>query len=70
LGGSDEDKNLWPEPRRSIEKDFPAEVKDELEAKLCRAVCSGDLDVKDAQREIAEDWVESYRRRFRLRAAK
>ena len=27
LGGADDDKNLCPEPRRSIEKKFPAELK-------------------------------------------
>jgi hypothetical protein len=24
LGGADDDKNLWAEPRRSIEKEWPA----------------------------------------------
>jgi hypothetical protein len=33
-------------------------------------VCNGELDVVAAQKEIAEDWTESYLRRFRLRAAK
>jgi hypothetical protein len=31
LGGADEDANLWPEPRRSIEKEWPAELKDDLD---------------------------------------
>jgi hypothetical protein len=69
LGGSDEDRNLWPQPRRSIERDWPAERKDDLEARLCQMVCEGQLDVREAQQEIASDWTESYRRRFRLRAA-
>jgi hypothetical protein len=33
-------------------------------------ICAGELDVVAAQKEIAEDWTESYRNRFRLRAAK
>jgi hypothetical protein len=69
LGGSDSDANLWPQPRRSIEREFPAELKDDLEHRLCEMVCAGELDVRDAQREISSDWTESYRRRFRLRAA-
>jgi hypothetical protein len=31
--------------------------------------CNGELDVREAQREISADWTESYLRRFR-RAAK
>jgi hypothetical protein len=59
LGGADDDKNLWPEPRRSIEKEWPAELKDDLEHRLCEMVCAGELDVKAAQAEIEGDWVES-----------
>jgi hypothetical protein len=70
LGGADDDKNLWPQPRRSIEKEWPAELKDDLEHRLCEMVCAGELDAKDAQTEISSDWTESYRLRFRLRAAK
>jgi hypothetical protein len=69
LGGADDDANLWPEPRRSIEKEWPAELKDDLEHRLCQMVCNGKLDVREAQREISADWMESYLRRFR-RAAK
>jgi hypothetical protein len=66
LGGADTDSNLWPEPRRSIAKEWPAELKDDLEHRLCEMVCARELDVKDAQAEIAEDWITSYQRRFRL----
>jgi hypothetical protein len=68
LGGSDRDANLWPEPRRSIEKEFPAELKDDLEHRLCEMVCAGELDLRAAQKEIANDWIESYQRRFRRAA--
>jgi hypothetical protein len=69
LGGADSDSNLWPQPRRSLEPEFNAEREDELEARLCQMVCAGELDVKAAQAEIAKDWTESYRRRFRSRSA-
>ena len=62
LGGSDSDSNLWPEPRRSIEPTWNAERKDELEARMCSLVCSGQLDVVEAQRTITEDWTEAFRR--------
>jgi hypothetical protein len=70
LGGADSDANLWPQPRRSIEQIWNAEKKDDLEARLCQMVCAGALDVVDAQSEIAADWTESYRNRFRLRAGR
>jgi hypothetical protein len=63
LGGADADANLWPEPRQSIEPEWNAERKDELEHRLCELACAGALDVGEAQKEIAEDWTESYRRR-------
>jgi hypothetical protein len=65
VGGADDDANLWPEPRRSIEKEFPAELKDELEWRLRELVCTERLDVRVAQRAIAEDWIETYRRYVR-----
>ena len=65
LGGADSDANLWPEPRRSIESIWNAERKDELEARMCSLVCSGQLDVVEAQRAIADDWTTAYGRFFR-----
>jgi hypothetical protein len=64
------DANLWPEPRSGIEKEWPAELKEDLEARLCAMVCAGKLDAVEAQSEIAADWTESYRNRFRLRAGR
>jgi hypothetical protein len=63
VGGGD--KNLWPEPRRSLEREWPAEPKGDLEHRLCQLVCAGSLDAREAQREISADWTESYLRRFR-----
>jgi hypothetical protein len=65
LGGADSDANLWPQPRRSIEPTWNAERKDELEARMCSLVCSGQLDAVEAQREIADDWTEAYTKFFR-----
>ena len=62
IGGADDDRNLWPEPRRSIEPYWNAERKDDLEWRLRELVCSGALPVTQAQRAIAEDWTEAYRR--------
>ena len=62
LGGADADANLWPEPRRTIEPVFNAEAKDRLEEKMCRMACGDELDILTAQREIAEDWTQAYRR--------
>jgi hypothetical protein len=62
LGGSDDDANLWPEPRRSIEPEWNAERKDELEWQLRALVCSGALGVREAQKAIQEDWIEAYKK--------
>ena len=55
IGGADDDRNLWPEPRRSIEPIWNAERKDRLEYRLRELVCSGALDVREAQKAIADD---------------
>jgi hypothetical protein len=62
IGGADDDRNLWPEPRRSVEPVWNAERKDQLEWRLRELVCSGALDVAEAQWAIAEDWTEAYKR--------
>lgn len=64
LGGSDDDANLWAQPRRSIEPVWNAERKDELEARLCKMVCVGEIEITQAQREIAEDWRRAYGKYF------
>jgi hypothetical protein len=55
-----------PSRAARFEKEWPAELKDDLEHRLCQTVCAGS---REAQREISADWTESYLRRFR-RAAK
>jgi hypothetical protein len=60
IGGADDDRNLWPEPRRSIESIWSAERKGRLEWKVRKLVCSGALDVREAQRAIADDWTAAF----------
>jgi hypothetical protein len=62
LGGSNSIKNLWPESYRTTP--WNAHVKDQLENHLHRLVCSGQLDLATAQREIATDWIAAYKRYF------
>jgi hypothetical protein len=60
IGGADDDLNLWAEPRRGIEPTWNAERKDDLEWKLRDLVCSGQLDVREAQKAIADDGVAAW----------
>jgi hypothetical protein len=53
LGGSNDIKNLWPEPYTSP---AGAHEKDGLENYLHDQVCSGRLPLAQAQQEIARDW--------------
>jgi hypothetical protein len=62
LGGAEDIHNLWPQPFKSAE--WNAYVKDELEERLHQMVCSGDLDLPTAQREIASDWIAAYKKYF------
>ena len=61
LGGSDDIRNLWPEPYAS---DWDAHTKDELEDRLHQMVCEGKIDLPTAQREIAGDWISAYKKYF------
>jgi hypothetical protein len=42
-----------------------ARVKDELEDRLRQMVCDGSLDLTEAQREIATNWIAAYKKYFR-----
>jgi hypothetical protein len=59
LGGSNSIKNLWPESHRT--SPWNAQVKDRLEDKLHKLVCTGQLDLKTAQQAIASNWIEAYK---------
>jgi hypothetical protein len=57
LGGAPSDsRNLWPEPGG-----IP-NAKDQLEFRLYRMVCDGQLDLRSAQAAIATDWATAYQR--------
>lgn len=58
LGGSNSIKNLWPES--FVTQPLNAHVKDELENKLHELICSNQLPVAQAQREIASNWIQAY----------
>ena len=60
LGGSNDIKNLWPESYTTTP--YNAHTKDALENKLHRMICSGQIDMKEAQTEIATDWIGAYKK--------
>jgi hypothetical protein len=60
LGGSNSIKNLFPLPNYT--SPWNARVKDRLEARLQKLVCSGQVDLETAQRKIAANWTEAYQR--------
>jgi hypothetical protein len=62
LGGATDIRNLWPEPYQDTV--WNAHVKDQLEDRLHRMVCRGDLDLTTAQRDISTDWIAAYRKYF------
>src|SRR5262249_55785198 len=60
LGGSNFIRNLWPQSSKT--SPWNSYVKDALERKLHKLVCAGQLDLKTAQREIASNWIEAYKK--------
>ncbi|MEG9431398.1 anti-sigma factor family protein [Terriglobus sp. ADX1] len=62
LGGNDEFQNLWPEPYHATV--WNAQAKDALETRLHGMVCSGQMGLEEAQREIATDWIGAYKKTF------
>jgi hypothetical protein len=59
IGGNPTDvHNLWPEPRNS---QYSAGEKDRLENRLHELVCTHQLPLVRAQREIATNWVAAYK---------
>ena len=62
LGGADDIHNLWPQPYSNTV--WNAKVKDSLEDHLRQMVCEGSLDLATAQKEIAGNWIEAYKKYF------
>jgi hypothetical protein len=63
LGGADDIHNLWPHSYSATI--WSAQVKDELEDRLRKMVCDGQLDLATAQRDIAVNWIEAYKKYFK-----
>jgi hypothetical protein len=61
LGGADDIRNLWPHSYSAV---WNAKVKDDLEDRLREMVCSGELDLGQAQKNIATDWIAAYKKYF------
>jgi len=62
LGGADDIRNLWPHSYTNTE--WNAKVKDALENQLREMVCEGRLDLATAQRELATNWIDAYKKYF------
>jgi hypothetical protein len=60
IGGADVAENLWPESYES--EPWNAVVKDRLELKLHELICHRDLDIRVAQKAIADNWIEAFER--------
>jgi hypothetical protein len=63
LGGATAAANLWPE--RYGAHAWNARVKDQLETLLPSLVCRGEVDLRSAQREIADNWITAYKKYFK-----
>lgn len=57
LGGMNDRENLWPQ---SYTGTMNAHMKDALENKLHQMVCEGTITLEEAQKDISENWIESY----------
>jgi hypothetical protein len=62
LGGANDIRNLWPEPR--FKAAWNAAAKDQLEDYLYHAVCNGNIPLAAAQSDIAFNWIAAYREYF------
>ncbi len=60
LGGSNSIRNLWPQSRTT--QPWNAYRKDKLEYHLWKLVCDGQADLADAQRQIASNWIDAYKK--------
>lgn len=65
LGGSATLSNLWPQP--AFNSVWNARVKDALEQRLHDMVCSRQLDLATAQRELKQNWIAAYQKYFHTR---
>ena len=61
LGGSDDPRNLWPQPYSA---EWNARLKDALEERLHELVCNGQISLSTAQQDVAANWIAAYRKYF------
>ena len=59
LGGSNDVKNLWPQP---YDGTWNARMKDRLENTMHKLVCTKKITLKQAQTEISKDWKSAYKK--------
>ena len=62
LGGTDDIRNLWPEPQSATE--WNTRAKDALEGRLHQMVCDGTIDLATAQQDLATNWISAYKHYF------
>ncbi len=62
LGGTDDVRNLWPEPASASV--WNARDKDALENRLHQLVCQNKIELSTAQRDLATDWISAYKKYF------
>ena len=62
LGGSDDTRNLWPQPYSA---QWNAHIKDALEEHLRELVCAGVITLTQAQKDISVDWISAYKKYFK-----
>jgi hypothetical protein len=62
LGGADDIRNLWPEPR--FDAKWNSYVKDQLEEYLHESVCAGKVNLQTAQADESHDWISAYQKYF------
>src|SRR5262249_4883099 len=60
IGGSNSIQNLWPQSNNT--SPWNARTKDALEQRLRKLVCSGQVDLETAQRQIAANWINAYQK--------
>ena len=63
LGGSDDIRNVWPQPYSAAV--WNSHVKDALEDRLHELVCSDQVSLATAQHDIAANWVSAYKKYFK-----
>jgi hypothetical protein len=62
LGGAEDIRNLWPEPR--FDAKWNSFVKDQLEEYLHESVCAGKVNLQTAQADESRDWISAYQKYF------